>query len=482
MAYHITMKIRHLAVAILLSIQPAFSEGLPDLGDISQSTLAPIQERRLGESIMREIRSDPSYLEDSEVHEYLNSIGYRLAANSPDSRQDFEFFPINDNAINAFALPGGFIGIHTGLILAAQTESELASAMAHEISHVTQHHLARMIAGQKNSFYTTIAALAVAILAARSNGQVANAAIATAQASSIQSQLNFTRENEQEADRIGFQTLVKSGFDPRAMATFFERLQRANRVSETNAPSYLRTHPVTFERIADAQNRAQNLPYKQVPDSLEFQLIRAKLRANQDSAKDALVFFESNLAEKKYSSEIAQRYGLAATLARLKNDARADKEMALLKTKAPPNAIIETLAAQIKARINPATAVESYRTALKAFPDHRALIYDYISTLLQNRQYAEALKFTGDKLATLPNDGRLYEFQAKASALLGKRFLQHQAQAEYYVRSGRLAAAIEQLQFAVKSNDANFYQLSTAEARLRELRVLDAEKIQPVTF
>jgi len=262
------------ALAALLIAGTALADELPDLGDVSQSALSPAQERKLGEGIMAQIRSNPAYLDDAEVNDYLDTLGYRLVSNSPDPSGAFEFFALEDSAINAFALPGGFIGVHSGLISAAQGESELASVMSHEIAHVTQRHIARLIAAQQRIGLASMAALAVAILAARSNSQVSAAAIAAAQAGSIQSQLNFTREHEREADRIGLQIMEKSGFDVHAMPIFFERLQKATRVYETGAPSHLRTHPLTFERIADIQSRIENVPFRQVPDSLEFQLVR----------------------------------------------------------------------------------------------------------------------------------------------------------------------------------------------------------------
>src|SRR4030095_3380524 len=171
---------------------------------------------------------------------------------------------------------------NTGLILLTQTESELAAVLAHEITHVTQHHFTRSMAGQQRSMAYALAALAVAIAASMSHsssaGQAANAAIASAQAIAIQSQLNYTRENEYEADRVGFQRLDAAGFDDTAMASLMQGLQKQTRFAESNVPSYLRTHPITYERISEAQARAQGKPYRQVPDSLDFHLVRALLK------------------------------------------------------------------------------------------------------------------------------------------------------------------------------------------------------------
>jgi predicted Zn-dependent protease len=238
------MKSGHvIALFLLLTLPQALADGLPDLGEVAQATFSPQAERKLGEAIMAEIRRDRSLLDD-ELTEYLNNLGYRLVAASPESRQSFEFFVIQDNSVNAFALPGGFIGVHTGLLLTAQSESELAAVLGHEIAHVTQRHLARMIDKEKQSMMTSLAAMAIAILASRSNPQLSSAAIATAQASSIQNTLNFTREHEREADRV--LQILPGGFDPhrrnpRKAAKGYPPLRCAR----------LSAYPSGNERIAD---------------------------------------------------------------------------------------------------------------------------------------------------------------------------------------------------------------------------------------
>lgn len=465
------MRLHYLLALILLVVPAALAEGLPELGEVSQAGFSSSQERQLGESIMREIRADPSYYDDAEAADYINNLGNRLVTRGSDTRRDFEFFLIQDNQINAFALPGGFIGVNTGLLLSAQGESEVASVIAHEIAHVTQHHIARLITQQKQSQLMSLAALAVAILAARSNSDVAGAASAFGQAGVVQSQLNFTRGNEQEADRIGLQILERSGYDPHAMPTFFERLQRATRLYEGGAPSYLRTHPLTYERIADVQNRVQNLPYRQVPDSLEFQLIRAKLKASFDPPRETLGFFEESLGERKFLSEVASRYGLVVSLLRTKDYARAKKELDALRKLGRASPIIDTLTCRVKIAAGEAEAAfVCFREALKAYPNYRALVYDYADALLQNRQPQLALKLVEDRLQYVTEDYRLYLLQARSYAMLDKQLAQHRAQGEAYARMGNIPAAVEQLQLAVKSGDGDFYQLSAAEARLRELR------------
>lgn len=466
-----------MAAALHGALTPALAADLPDLGEASQSVFSAQTERKVGEAIMRDVRADRAYVDDPEIVDYLNNLGYRLASHSSNNRQEFEFFLMRDNTLNAFALPGGYIGVHTGLILATQNESELAGVLAHEISHVTQHHIARMVAAESRNSITTLAALALAILAARSNGQVAGAAMATAQASSIQSQLDFTREHEREADRVGLQLMQAAGFDPRGMVSFFQRLQKETRLYENNAPSYLRTHPLTTERIADMESRVANLPYRQVPDSIEFQLCRAKLRAEVGSPTEAVAFFRDALRERKYSSEVAERYGLVTALLRAKQYAQADQELARLRKAQPAShPMIEVLAGELLAAEGKADALLAhYRRAIKDFPFDRALIYGYADALLRARDPATVLGILENRLQSTPGDYRLYEFQAKAYAQQGRGLLEHRALAEAQAVRGNLPAAIEQLQIALKAGGGDFYQLSSVEARLRELRAQDAE-------
>lgn len=461
---------------MLLAVSAAVGQSLPDLGDVSQSEMSPLQERRLGESIMQEVRADPAYSEDPEVTDYLNSIGYKLVGAGPDARQEFNFFLMVDPQVNAFALPGGFIGINSGLMLTAQSESELAGVMSHEIGHVVQRHFARMLSAQKETQLAALAGLAIAILAARANSDIAQAAVIGSQAGSIQSSLNFTRGNEQEADRVGFQILEKAGFDTAAMAIFFERMLNATRYYQTTAPSYLRTHPLTTSRISDMQNRAQNLPYRQVPDSLEFQMMRAKLKAGQDSPAESVKFFEESLKERKYLSEAASRYGLVEALIRARAFGRAAKELQTLRMLSSLSPILETQSARLAAASGDMTgALRIYREALRNFPGYRALVYNYAEALLRVNQPEEALKLVESRLQSAAADYRLYQLQAKCYAALNKGMQQHRALAEAYYRLGNVRTAIEQLLLAQKAGDGDFFVQSGVDARLRELRILDGE-------
>jgi predicted Zn-dependent protease len=466
-----------LLLAALCLPPPLCADGLPDLGDVSQATISPQQERQIGEQSMFEIRADKTYLDDAEVNDYLNGLGYQLVANSSEPSQPFEFFAINDSAINAFSLPGGFVGVNTGLILITQSESELASVLGHEISHVTQHHVARMIAGQKVDTLSAVAAIAVAILAARSNPDASQAAIVGMQAGSIQRQLNFSRANEQEADRMGLATLQKAGFDTRAMPAFLERMEKATRLMEGNAPSYFRTHPITSERVADIANRVQQMPYHLVADSLEFHLVRARLNAMQRSPKEAVAFFTEALGPQKYGNQTAQRYGLALAWLRANQPARAEREFAPLREQSAHDPMIATLDGQIRrANKNPEVA-KFYRNALQNFPLHSALCYDYADLLMQDQRYAEALKLLDEQIISHAENSRLYEIEARAYMALGRRQEAHHALAYTDALRGNLTGAIEQLELA-KEAGSDYYELSAIESELRQFREIAAAHVK----
>jgi predicted Zn-dependent protease len=301
--------------------------------------------------------------------------------------------------------------------------------------------------------------------------------MAAAAGGSIQAQLNYSRDYEREADRVGFQVLNQAGFDVNAMASFFERLQKAGRVYENNAPGYLRTHPVTTERIADMQNRAQGAAYRQLPDSIEFQLIRAKLRADQGTPREALKLFEGQLQERRFFSEAAARYGYAASLARAHEFERAQAQVAELRKVLGAHPMAELLAARIRAASGDLRgARDVVAAALGRNAGYRPLRYAQLDYLQRLGQHQDAIDSLAELTKLYPRDARLWESLAKSHAAIGQRLLQHQALAEAYYLQGSFSAAIEQLQLAQKSGDGDFYQLSSVDARLRALRVLQAEE------
>ena len=469
---------RRLSLALLLGSSIALADELPDLGESARADFSPQLERQIGVSIMNEIRQrEPSYVDDPEINDYLARLGQRLVDASANPTGDFNFFAVRDDSVNAFAMLGGFIGINTGTIMIAQSESELASVIAHEIGHVTQNHMARHFAKQKQNTLPSLIAMVVGILAARANSSVAAATITSSQAAVVQAQLAYTRDFEREADRVGYQTLLKAGFDVRAMSDFFERLQKAGRHYETNAPVYLRTHPLTVERISDMQNRAQESPYKQVLSSLDFHLVRAKLRAAKGTPQEAIKDFSMLVNEKKFISAPAALYGLVIAHLRAKDLPAAQQVMDKLNALRVASPMIAGVAAEIRVGLSDFKgAREIYREALLRFPQTRSLIYANAEALYASKDYEATQVFLESQLQLATSDAKLYALQAKTCAAQGKRLQQHRAQAEAYLLQGQLGAAVEQLQYAQRATDGNFYEQSVVDARLRELRKLQEEE------
>ncbi|MFN3985199.1 MAG: M48 family metallopeptidase [Rhodocyclaceae bacterium] len=469
-------------LALLLSATLATSSiaaDLPDLGDVAASSLSPMAERRIGEQIMSDIRwRDASYLDDAEIEDYVQRLGMRLVAAGPEPEREFEFFVMRDSTLNAFALPGGFIGLHSGLIMAAESESELASVLGHEIAHVTQRHIAQLFGKQGQASMMVLASILLAVLAARSNSQVSEAALAAGQAGAIQQQLGYTRAFEREADRIGLQVMEGAGFDVRGMPSFFERMQRHSRVYENNAPAYLRTHPLTQERIADMGNRVAQMRYRQVLDSPDFAFVRAKLRAGEGLASDAVRDFEASL--RTAADDPSLRYGHARALLRAGRLDDAAEAVARLRAGAAEGELslfVETLAGEIQlARNRPAEAVALLEAAKQRFPDRRPLDYLLIEARLRAGQHAQAASDARAGALRAQRDARYWALAARAEEALGRRTAHHRAQAEVYVLRGSLPAAIDQLELARRAADGDFYELSAVDARLRELKLEEAER------
>lgn len=294
---------------------------LPDLGDGSGGTLTPQAERRLGERLMRDLRRDPDYLDDWLIRDYLNSIATRLSAAA--SMQylgsylpDFDLFPVRDSQINAFSMPGGFIGVNTGLIATTQTESELASVIGHEMGHVLQRHIARMMGTSERSGYAALAAMLFGLLAGvvAHSGDLGIGIAMGGQAFALDSQLRFSRAAEHEADRVGFQMLSAAGYDPYAMVAFFARLDRTA-MGENGLPPYLRTHPLTGERMADMEDRARRVSYRQPHQSSEYGFVRVRARVLQVNSaseyRDIASRLRSEIDDQTALNVSANWYGIA---------------------------------------------------------------------------------------------------------------------------------------------------------------------------
>lgn len=286
---------------------------LPDLGGNAFSTITPEKEKQLGDVMMRQTRGSLPMVYDPLLDEYINSLGNKLVARANDVKFPFKFYWVNDRNINAFASLGGNIASHSGTLAIADSESEFASVMAHEIAHVTQRHIARFVEAQNQRAPLTLASLLGAIVLATVNPEAGMAAMMASQGAAQQSAINFTRSNEQEADRIGMNILAEAGFDPNAVPQFFTRLSEQSRFVNQQL-AFLQTHPLSQARVSDTRLRAQQYPQRFVPDSQDFTLSKARILARyHHDTKDALIIFRRKLTEPGGNTR-ANRYGLAVTL------------------------------------------------------------------------------------------------------------------------------------------------------------------------
>ena len=444
---------------------------LPDIGDSTGGILSPEFERRLGQAFLSQVRKHADIISDPEINTYIESIGYRLVAQSDNNEQQFTFFVINDPLINAFAAPGGIVGINSGVIMHAQSESELAGVVAHEIAHVTQKHMARSVEMSRKMSIPTLAAMLGAILVATQNPEAGQAALMAVQGASAQAQINFTRTNEQEADRIGIQLLARSGFDPRGMAGFFRRLQQNSRFS-AQAPEFLRTHPLTTRRIADAAARAANYATgKGYDESMSFLLVRAKLIArSQKAPRDAVTLFARRLAHAQPGpDQDADRYGYVVALTEDGQYVPAREQARLLLAQDPENIAFLLAAAEIEVRRGRYDeAFTIFSRAGQLYPDYRPLALNYSNALLKGGQPHQAR----DKLREFGKfqspDITYYDYLTRAEAEAGDEVESGIANAEYYFLTGETQVAIEQLKHILRQHAPrpDYYQSERIKARM----------------
>ncbi|TVT80054.1 M48 family metalloprotease [Pseudomonas sp. H3(2019)] len=457
-----------LTLACLLA-SPGFADDLPSLGDASSAIVSPQQEYQLGRAWLAMLRSQVSQLNDPLLKDYVETSVYKLVETSQVNDRRLEFILINSPQLNAFAAPGGIVGVNGGLFLNAQTEGEYASVLAHELAHVSQRHFARGVeASQRMQIPMMAALLGGIIVAAAGAGDAGIAAIASTQAAAIQEQLRFSREKEQEADRIGMLNLEKAGYDPRSMPTMFERLMRQYRFN-AKPPEFLLTHPVTESRIADTRNRAEQFKPGGKEDSLTYQLIRARVQLfYEDSPGLAAKRFRAQLDENP-KSDVA-RYGLA--IAQIKgslfNDARENLKQLLAKS---PDEIIYNLA-QVDLDIannrlpDAQTRVDRM---LVQYPRNYPLNQVRVDLLLKQNRPADAEKALEALLKNRPNDPDVWYMVAETRGLSGNIIGLHQARAEYFALIGDYRQAIQQLDFAKRRAGTNFPLSSRIDARQREL-------------
>jgi len=469
---------------------PISTQQLPDLGDGSGGTLTPAAERKLGERVMREIRRDPDYIDDWLVRDYLNSIASKLAAAASAQfiggyRPDFDLFAMRDQQINAFSLPGGFIGVNTGLIVATETESELASVLGHEMGHVLQRHIARMITAGEHSGYAALAGVLLGVLAGvlAHSGDLGSAIAVGGQAYAVDSQLRFSRAAEHEADRVGFQLLAGAGYDPYGMVAFFERLDRAS-MSDAGAPAYARTHPLTGERIADMADRARRSPYRQPRQSTEYAFVRARASVLQDRSRneyaDDIARMRSEIEDRTainvagnwygiaYAQMLIERYddasaSLANARAAFDSSERAEGDT----TRSSPS--LDVLAVDIARRAgHNDEAVRLAELAQKRWPQSHAAIEMRLQTLLTAKRFGEAQTQALRETREDPQQPVWWRYLAQASVGTGDTLTQHRALAEKFALEGAWPSAIRQLKEARDIKSVGYYDLATIDARLHE--------------
>ena len=445
---------------------------LPDFGDSTEATLSPADERALGEAFMREIRARLTLVDDPLVVQYIQSLGYRLAAASDRRDLAFTFFVVDDDSLNAFAAPGGFIGLNSGMFLATESESELASVLAHEIAHVTQRHIVRAIDHAGRSSLPVLAGILAAILVGTQDVEAGHAAAAAVVGATAQSGINFTRQNEMEADRVGIRILADAGFDPSGMAGVFEKLQNAARYS-TRIPEYLSTHPFTTNRIAEARDRAERLPYRQHASSESYHLVRASLRA--DTAADAQQVLDrlvEELSTGQAESPTANAYGQAIALARLGRDDEAREVLERLVEMNPDSVTFRAELAGSALRTGYLErALALYSEGLDLYPDDRMLVRGHAAALNAAGRPEETVRLI-DRFGQLyAIDSEMYRMRADAHQKLGRTLESRADLAEHYYRSGFLVQAIDQLRRASREpkEESDFYVGARIEARLEEL-------------
>jgi predicted Zn-dependent protease len=448
---------------------------LPEMGDPSGSVMTPAQERRLGQAYMRRIRSIMPIVSDPFLCSYIESLGRRISSHSGDNGLPFHFYLVDKQSVNAFAGPGGYIGVHTGLITTTESESELAAVMAHEIAHVTQHHLMRTFQMVDDMSLTTTALVIAAVVlgAATDNADLGMAAATGVQAGMLQRRINFTRANEEEADRIGIRITADAGYDPRAMPAFFHRMGKANRVYDSaQLPEFLRTHPVTTNRIADSMGRAESYPYKQYPDSVEYHLIRTTIRErNIKDPQEAVKFYRSSLHDGRYRSAEGQRYGLIRALIRTRDYPAAKSELKQLLQKDPRRTHYLALKAELAYRSgNKTEALRVLRDALKLHPNSYPLTVYYADLLLEMRQARKAQLLLKKLLKKRPMDAELQRMTARAAGDAGNTAEGHGYMAEYYYLNGNLESAVQQLEIALNDKNTSYHQSAKMAARLKEIR------------
>lgn len=458
------------------SVAPAWADSidstLPDMGTSAGSTLSIGQEMQMGDYYVRQLRGSAPLINDPLLVQYINSLGMRLVAHADSVKTPFHFYLVNNDEINAFAFFGGNVVLHSALFRYTDNESQLASVMAHEISHVTQRHLARAMEDQKRNAPLTWAGVLGSILLAMANPQAGMGALTGTLAGTQQGLISFTQQNEQEADRIGIQVLQRAGFDPQAMPTFLEKLLDQSRYS-TRPPEILLTHPLPESRLSDARNRANQMRPVVVQSSEEFYMAKARTLGMYNSGRNQLTsdlldgWSKGNVREQR-----AAQYGRALQAMEAKNYAEAAKTLQPLLNASPNNAWYIDLATDIDlGQSKSADAIKRLNAAseLKTNP---VLQLNLANAYLEGGQPAEAARILNRYTFTNKEDVNGWDLLAQAEAALNNRDQELAARAEGLALVGKLDQAITLLSSASSQVKLGSLQQARYDARIDQLREL----------
>jgi len=455
------------------------------MGSTASAELSPALERKLGEAIMVQGRRDPDYISDPDMSQYLENMGRKLGAFAPGGVPQIDVFGVRSPEINAFAMPGGFIGVHTGLIVGTSSESEVAGVVAHEIAHVTQRHIARGFTQQRQSSHIALASIAAALLTALipGAGQASMGIAAFGQAAAIDRQLGFSREAEQEADRNGVEMLRKAGYDPNGMAAMFGRLTKAASLNEgRGGGAYATTHPLSLQRMTDMQNRIRQYGPAGVQNEDEYWFIRAKSRvlqaidpralrqAHEQLEDEARAPTQREGAPPSAARRAAAWYGVSLAALARQDTAAATKALDLAQGFVPNSPYLELQRVDIElARRQVASALNLAQAAHKRWPQRRSFVLRAGQSMQLLGRDAEAVKFLQAQIKRWPSqEPELYKMLAVSQDRLGERVEARQTMATYYEKLGALPSAFTQLQQA-RTLSKDFYVQSQIDVRIRDL-------------
>ncbi|NOY67296.1 MAG: M48 family metallopeptidase [Gammaproteobacteria bacterium] len=464
----------HFALLLLFLTLPVTARtetiNLPDIGDTASGEFSPEEERKLGESLMRWLRQNDLIEKDPIIQSYIYSLGYQLVANSDETSQPYTFFVVKDTSINAFAAPGGFIGIHTGLILISETESELAGVISHEIAHITQKHLIRTMEATKKHRITTAVALLAALLVGQNVDQLAEAAIATTLAANTQLQIDFTRAHEKEADYIGIKILANSGFDPEGMPDFFGRMQKASQLYGNSLPEFLSTHPVTVNRIAESKDRARKIPKHIIKQDARYPLIKARLTIEKETnIKQFIKGYKKT--SKKIKNKNIFHYTLALANMKAGLFKQAQKHVNVLVKKNPEHIYFRITEAKILHELKQnRKANEVYIQLMRLYPYSYAITVHYSRFLLATNQYKNAYKTLKNYTQNRKTDIQILKLFSDASSKIGKTTEAYFYLGQYEFENGNTHNAISHLNTALKFKKTDYFLSSKIEAKLKQYK------------